>query len=289
MIIKFFIVFIIFIFIIFIYFSNKQNKKKIVIGGCAYNCGKYIDKVFENILKIISLYNDYLIIIAYDKSSDDTLEKLELWQHSLKKMIILKGEKTSNIRTENLSIARNKILNTIRREYYFDHFKHFIILDLDNVCSSPININLLSFYLKKDSEWDALSFNRPKYYDIWALSYDPFIISVFHWTENKVDYIRQDIESKLKNRTELFECYSAFNGFAIYKSKIFIKSYYEWRFSETFKFITPKMLTKHQQAFPTFIKLKTDNRMDCEHRFFHFLAHFNLNARIRISPQFLFI
>ena len=44
------------------------------------------------------------------------------------------------------------------------------MIDADNVNISPWKISNITKYLDND-DWDSLSFNRSRYYDIWALLY----------------------------------------------------------------------------------------------------------------------
>ena len=56
------------------------------ICGPVKNCGAYLSKVLENIEKIGSLFDDYTILIYYDKSTDDTLKILKEYQNKNPKM-----------------------------------------------------------------------------------------------------------------------------------------------------------------------------------------------------------
>ena len=47
------------------------------ICGPVKNCGPYLPKVFENIEKMGSLFDDYKIVVYYDKSNDNTLDILQ--------------------------------------------------------------------------------------------------------------------------------------------------------------------------------------------------------------------
>jgi glycosyltransferase involved in cell wall biosynthesis len=47
------------------------------ICGPVKNCGPYLPKVFENIEKMGSLFDDYKIVVYYDKSNDNTLDILK--------------------------------------------------------------------------------------------------------------------------------------------------------------------------------------------------------------------
>ena len=66
---------------------------KCCICGSVKNCGPYLKKVFENIEKIGSLFDDYKIIIYYDESSDDTLQKLKDYMQINKKLIFYVNKK----------------------------------------------------------------------------------------------------------------------------------------------------------------------------------------------------
>ena len=57
--------------------ANPENKlKKCCICGPVKNCGAYLDRIFSNIEKIGELFDDYVIIMYYDKSNDNTLQKI---------------------------------------------------------------------------------------------------------------------------------------------------------------------------------------------------------------------
>ena len=46
------------------------------ICGPVKNCGPYLSKILDNMEKIGSLFEDYKILIYYDKSTDNTLSIL---------------------------------------------------------------------------------------------------------------------------------------------------------------------------------------------------------------------
>ena len=53
---------------------------KCCICGPVRNCDPFLDKVLQNIEKIGSLFEDYEILVYYDKSTDNTLIKLKQYQ-----------------------------------------------------------------------------------------------------------------------------------------------------------------------------------------------------------------
>jgi len=214
-------------------------------------------------------------------------------------MTILKGKKTSKYRTENISNARNKVIAQVNREYHSDSFYHFIMMDMDNVNAVAMDLEVYKKGIMRHKEWDALSFNRKHYYDIWALSYPPYYMSVFNWEKQMVQHVRKDITTQLvgMNPEALFPCFSAFNGFSIYRADMFLRSRYDWKFSSNMIWFTEEMKKQNINAFAP-VKFKeistipgkdgTVGPQDCEHRFFHYYGVLVLGARVMISPQILF-
>lgn len=274
------------------------NNRNIYICGCARNCEQYLSKVFENIRKIIELFDDYKIIIAYDDSHDRTYETLVSLKTSFPKLEIIRNYKRlSKYRTENISNARNSIINHIKNENN-PEYEYFIMMDFDDVNAGKMNIDVLKEYIFNDKyEWDSLSFNRRQYYDIWALSIDKYVFSCWHWENNpavqfgsrEVPLIMYNyITNKLSgmNKDKLLDCHSAFNGFAIYKKKKFMDCRYEFDVYENLQQIPKHLILGNMELlnrnyYIHFIE-------DCEHRYFHYHSILQHNAKIRISPQILF-
>lgn len=261
---------------------------KTFICGCVLNCEKYLDAIFENIDKIIPLFDEYKIVIAYDRSNDLTLRKLCEYKKSFDIEILINPNPITNIRTQNICIARNAILRYIRRFDGDNQFDTFIMMDMDDVCSTPIMPENLQKYLTRD-DWDALSFNRSDYYDIWALSMPPYIYSCWHVPNGyaAVDKIKGFIKKTLDkcDDDDLVECLSAFNGFAIYRMEAFRNVVYEWNITKN---PMPKSwIIESAKAMGQPI-LKRPNDDDCEHRYFHMQAIRENGAKIRISPLSLF-
>jgi hypothetical protein len=275
---------------------------KIIISGCVRNCENHLKIVINTMIVIGNLFNDYNIILSYDISTDKSLDIIKTFQKTNNKIILLENKnKLSNIRTENISNARNLILNKIREININNDFKYFIMMDMDNVCNKKINIDVITKYINNDSNWDSISFNSLGYYDIWALSYDPYIYSCWHYYndhKNNSNYIQNiikpDIIKKLNNlndndNNELLDVYSAFGGFAIYKTDKFINCNYEWKLKESLKLIPKNMLDKNIKACNNIKPVENHkNISDCEHRYFHMSARIKNNAKIKISKMSVF-
>jgi len=264
------------------------------ICGPVKNCGPYLNKVLQNIEKLGSLFNDYKILIYYDKSNDNTLQILKEFQKTNPKMsFYVNKNPMTNFRTHNIALARNFCLNFVRNNK--EQFPFFIMMDFDDVNCKEVNIEVLRNHLKRE-DWDALSFNTsPKYYDIWGLSIYPYCFSYNHFENNVKNYnIIQNYVTMLLNKLphgKLLQCISAFNGFSIYKTNKFLNTYYDGRIRKDL--IPPANMKAHMKAANSQLVYKkyvtVDGRYeDCEHRAFHIQARQKSGARIMISREVLF-
>ena len=207
-------------------------------------------------------------------------------------------------RTMRIAAARNQILNYIRSlQVRGIYNKHFIMMDSNEyACVGQINIDTLRSALERSDEWDSVSFDREAgYYDYWALSFDPHIYSFYH-VENQNETLQSMVagfakklndakiksnitndlhESNQKNegkyQYDLVPVHSAFNGFAIYKTSMFLNCSYS---SMIFIDLFPKYLIR--------CKILNDFKNDCEHRKFHLEAIKKNGARIMVSPLSIF-
>ena len=259
---------------------------KCCICGTVRNCGQFLNNIFKIMEQIGTLFEDFRIILYYDKSNDNTLELLK--QYSLiniKFMYIENTEKLLEYRTHRIAKGRNKCLELMKTNY--SDYEYFIMMDCDDRCNYKINANILKSYLNRN-DWDGLSFNHPAgYYDSWALSKRPFVVSCHHFKDAGLGqrYIKNLIKKTPKNK--LIPCLSAFNGFSIYRTSKFINCLYDGRFRLDYwpkKIILQNILIAGNICY----KDKARRLEDCEHRFFHVSAIKNNNARIMISPLCLF-
>ena len=254
------------------------------ICGTIRNCEMYLNKIFKNMELIGSLFEDYRIILYYDKSNDNSLNKIIDYSKKNPKLLYHNNKSPLlEFRTHRIALGRNYCLNIIREN--FSDYEYFIMMDCDDKCARNLKLNLLKYYLSR-KDWDSLSFNYPlRYYDSWAISKIPYVLSCHHfncsnkWTKYIVDIIKKT------PKHELIKCISAFNGFAIYRTNKFLNCYYDGRFRLDY---IPKHLINLNIKYAGNIDLSQKNQ-DCEHRHFHFEAFFKNGARIRISPLCFFI
>jgi glycosyltransferase involved in cell wall biosynthesis len=231
-----------------------------------------------------TLFANYVIVIAYDVSHDDSLRILQRYQatHPGRMHIHINTDPLSPIRTANIAKARNQCLQTIRDSPLYASWEYFVMMDCDDVCDTPLHLRTLATKLWRQ-DWDALSFNRYPYYDLWALSIGPYQghYGLFYGGHAKwYKYIMQQLRDTPPRG--LIPCRSAFNGFAIYRTHKFIDCSYDGKLH-----IERIPACTHRAAGPLRLELAKE-RGDCEHRAFHEEAIRKHGARIRISPQLLF-
>ena len=115
---------------------------KSCICGAVRNVEQHLDKVFSNMEKIGTLFDDYVIIIYYDDSGDNTLQKLKDYCDINSKLKFYVNKTiVSNFRTQRIANARNGCLQMIRANY--SDYEMFIMMDCDDVCSTDINLDVL--------------------------------------------------------------------------------------------------------------------------------------------------
>ena len=242
------------------------------------NCEKYLKNIFNNLLKLYRIFNKIIIIFGYDNSTDNSLNLLEEFKSNNKNLNIIIIKNTSKrfkYRTHNLEHIRNLMLKLVIDKY--SDYDYYISMDSDDVCSIPINIEILEKHIKNNNNWDILTFNKDDYYDIWALQYDIFIhhfrcLQYNSWPV--IFFIKDDITKKINNlkENEYFPVYSAFNGFGIYKMKYVLNSKYDGKtqyyFSKDKIDYMIKYLNKNVMNKRKLIKINDSNE-NCEHIGFH--------------------
>ena len=259
---------------------------KCCIGICAYMSEKGLPAVFDNIDEIAKLFEEVVVIISKDFSPDKTDEICLAYERQKKVMIHEPNHGFEGCRTEKIANARNAILKEVYTNY--NHWDFFVMMDTNQYsCVTKIDASVLESYLTR-KDWDALSFNRDPYYDIWALSFSPFLSSCWHFEKalQTIDRTKTAFIAKLNSIKDdkLLEVVSAFGGFAIYRINKFDGCCYNGKFDVDL--FTKIEYIRNTEAAGS--KLLMRQVGDCEHRGFHIMAKRKNNARIMVSPKKLF-
>ena len=265
------------------------------LGLCVYNSSIGLPPVILNIKKIANCFKITHVIFYYDVSIDSTINIITEFQNEVNEKItvdiIINQNRKTPIRTENISNARNGIRQKIIQSYNTCDF--FIMMDANEYsCIGEINIPVLRevFEVTNLTKWDAVSFDREAgYYDIWALSFEDYIYSFFHFQNWKkvVELMRTNINLILQNHRETQEfipVYSAFNGFSIYKTPKFI----DCEYSNNINYDLFPLNSINNQIKKMNCQILKYYTNDTEHRHFHLQSIQKHNSKICIFPKYLF-
>ena len=170
-------------------------KKTVCIYGCAKNVEQYLPNVLNNIDMLREIFDVKGVYVGYDDSDDSTLQILSKYASKTGDLHICRPDshvrkdelidsygnlvsvrfikqQFSKTRCINICNARNRCLKSIRDSGIRPDL--IIAMDLDDVCSEVLDIDVIQQYIKKENEWDGLTFYNERYYDFWALSIRPF-------------------------------------------------------------------------------------------------------------------
>lgn len=281
---------------------SDSNKKKIYLLATIRNCARYLEHIFKNIDSLYQ-FHDVHCIFVYDNCTDNSADLLRNYSKKHPDTITIEELESNNspLRTVRIAVGRNRCLEIMETKED-TMAKHFIMLDMDDVNVKPWKMQVINNYLDNfdNDDWDAISFSREPYYDIWALMIDDFYHHVWGfgpWSPHLVKYMKDYMKIKINIcQTNSFPCRSAFNGFAIYKTEKFKNIRYDGTFSnfEKNNFISVEEKKKCLEKYKRYTKnpaivmkqcslpfLKEDEH--CEHLFFHNMAIQKNNAVIKIS------
>ncbi len=282
----------------------EDRKENIFLLATIRNCAKHLECVFKNIDALYDFFNVYCIFV-HDNCTDNTAQLLEAYSEKYREKNYIIVEKLENnnssLRTVRIANGRNRCLEIMESRIDISA-QYFIMMDMDDVNEKPWKTDIICNYLNNfdNDDWDAISFSREPYYDIWALMIDDFYHHVWgfgHWSPHLVKYMKDYMKIKINIcQTNSFPCRSAFNGFAIYNREKFKSIRYDGTFSnfEKSNFISVEEKKKCLEKYKRYTKnpnlvmkqcslpfLKEDEH--CEHLFFHNMAIQKNNAVIKIS------
>jgi hypothetical protein len=276
----------------------------IALCFCIKNCGKYLNRIFENINSVKGLdgINVYAVFV-YDKCTDNSVSLLNNYKDLNPSNTIVKQiDNPSPARTVRIAKARNACLDVVYTE--LKDIKYHIMIDADDVCAKNWNVKLLNDYLHNfdNDDWDTISFNRDNYYDIWALLFDNFRHHCWGFQRNQgsniVRTMKTLISKKLSScKSNSLEVLSAFNGFAIYNTLRFKGFTYDGSIKNALPLFTEQERLDTEAEFKKLgVAAKCNNNPSisshsflkpeecCEHIYYHVTAH-QAGRKIKISKH----
>ena len=145
----------------------------------------------------------------------------------------------SRYRTKRIDKCRNSLLQWVHEDVnaqrYWSQDPYVIMIDFDEVNEHPFNISSYDYVMNHPEDWDVVTFNRPSYYDLWALRYERINYNVMNFGNTAEDgrwsglVLSKDIYHQLKNYPGLYyPVMSAFNGVAIFKHYLSEQCRFDW-------------------------------------------------------------
>ena len=275
--------------------TKKVAKNHWVICTPFYQSEEHLPNYFAN-LKLLTDWlekrkDSYTLIFGYSESTDHTYKMLLEFCRKRENYVILEVPRFGSYRTVDIATARNMLVQVV--DQHLEMTKQLVMFDANYINRKKLQTDILEKVIERN-DWDALFFNNrsvnDNFYDIWALSYDPYYLSCWSFGNSKVlEIIREDIKDKLQNlgKDDLFECLSAFSGFGIYRFEKFrncsysgilqIDRFYNFNIENNIRILQQKNFDFH-----------TKIEWDCEHKYFHLDAIEKHGARIRMSPDIIF-
>jgi glycosyltransferase involved in cell wall biosynthesis len=281
--------------------STKGNHnvidKSVVCCLSVRNCAKYLPKFFDNLTKLSKCFKKFEVVFVYDNCNDNSEQLLNEYKsksnHNVR--IIDNINNTHPYRTVRIASSRNVCLDVVYNEIKDVDFH--MVIDADDVNYCDWNIDLILYYLEKDN-WDALSFNRKSYYDIWALLLPEYMCHCWGfdiYSPNVITYLASKIVNNLdnlKDKDDLFECLSAFNGFALYRTPNFVGIKYNGYCTDFNNLLNKEDVTKSILRLRSELNINdlfipSNHTECCEHLYYHLTAIRDNKVRVRVSKYMI--
>ena len=232
-------------------------KESVLIVGTVSNVSNVLVKDFERVFKSLSRFNSVSTYLVESDSTDKTnkaLSKLKGKYSNFEYIELGTLKSTIPDRIERIRFCRNVYVKFIRDNIKEENWEYIIVVDLDGMNSKLTKVAVNSCF-EDPTDWDACFANQKYgYYDLYALRHPTWMPRDCFLDLEKE---KSKIPSKYLNSANLFAKFyseirfgkarkvaiynkmriikknaswikvdSAFGGFAIYKSRLFIEADY---------------------------------------------------------------
>jgi len=232
-------------------------KESVLIVGTVSNVSNVLVKDFERVFKSLSRFNSVSTYLVESDSTDKTNKALSELKGKYSNFEYIElGTLKSTIpdRIERIRFCRNVYVKFIRDNIKEENWEYIIVVDLDGMNSKLTKVAVNSCF-EDPTDWDACFANQKYgYYDLYALRHPTWMPRDCFLDLEKE---KSKIPSKYLNSANLFAKFyseirfgkarkvaiynkmriikknaswikvdSAFGGFAIYKSRLFIEADY---------------------------------------------------------------
>ncbi len=278
----------------------------IALCFCVRDCAPYLPCVFANIDDLRQSIPGVRLtcVFVYDNCTDSSEALLMNYRSQRPDVIVETIPNPSPLRTVRIANARNVCLDNLDR---LGSVEYHAMIDCDDKGAGQWDIEVIRNALSSPDDWDCLTFDRKVYYDTWALLFGGFTqhswgfqrarspgFMLMYRVDARVNALMQaEIRRELnESHTPTIEVVSAFNGFAIYKTRRFRGLRYDGHasaFNRLYSEPSRRLLEKgllHKYGLDT--RCVPDgvggNGEACEHLFYNVLAH-RRGCKIKISKS----
>ena len=230
----------------------------ILLVGTVSNVAKTIEKELETVIKALDSFDKIEIFLVESDSSDNSVEILKRIQQGNKNFtFITKGHLSNRYpnRIARIAYCRNIYVEFIKKNLDTNLWQYVAVADLDGM-NKKLKRKAIDTCFKTKVKWDGIMANQKYgYYDIYALrargwaEKDCFselqklkilnpklkvsqnsivnFISNFNYFDNLRNIAIYSKMRIIARKSPPIKVESAFGGFAIYKSHVFLNSDYK--------------------------------------------------------------
>jgi len=232
--------------------------KKILLVGTVSNVAKTIEKELKVVLKALSVFDFVEVFLVESDSTDETvkvLKKIASNNNNFKFIAMGKLNDKYPHRIARIAYCRNIYVKYIRDNNNFCKWDYVAVADLDGM-NFKLKTKGIKSCFETHIDWDGVMANqRFGYYDLYALrafgwvegdcfqeleivkkntkqpkqsknKFVNFIKNFKHFDKSRKSVI-YDRMKVLPKKSGFTRVQSAFGGFALYKSEVFFKNYYD--------------------------------------------------------------
>lgn len=232
--------------------------EKILLVGTVSNVAKTIEKELAIVLKALSMFDSVEVFLVESDSTDDTVKILEsIRNKNLRLNYIALGPLRHTIpnRIERLRYCRNQYVKYIRSNYFGKAWEYIAVADLDGM-NFKLSEKAIKSCFESKIYWDGVMANQKNgYYDLLALRASNWLegdysiilkkvkensvpplpskykfitfIKMFNFYDAFRKNVIYDNMRIIPSDKEWIKVFSAFGGFALYKSYLFLQHNYD--------------------------------------------------------------
>lgn len=153
-----------------------NNKPRVLITGCAQNCGPWLPAVLRNVEQLRSLCRASQVLLLENDSSDTTVEEIRTYARTNSGVHALAFPGLNQripAKTVRLAHLRNTALAWLAQHGGWTSIDWLVVLDLDGVNAAPWDLpqlqQALEWWQHQPEAAGLFANQRGGYYDLWAL------------------------------------------------------------------------------------------------------------------------